>query len=52
MTDVVADIANYYGANNEYIAVGGEVSLAKKRSGVHVYADSTWNGLLNNKMKK
>lgn len=47
MTDIVADIANYYGANNEYITVGDEVSLAKKQGTVQVYEDKTWNSMLN-----
>ena len=47
MTDIVADIANYYGADNEYITVGDEVSLAKKQGAVQVYEDKTWNSMLN-----
>ena len=47
MTNIVADVANYYNSNNENIGAGGSVATAKKGTGVEVETDKQWDGSFN-----
>lgn len=47
MTNIVADVANYYNGNNENIGAGGSVATAKKGTGVEVETDKQWDGSFN-----
>ena len=47
MTNIVADVANYYNSNNENIGAGGSVATAKKGAGVEVGTDKQWDGSFN-----
>lgn len=47
MTDIIADVANYYDADNNPIGAGGQIELAKKHKAVEVSENEDWDGTFN-----
>ena len=51
MTDIVADVANYYNADNNLIGDGGTIAFSKKQTGVTVRTHKNWETLFNKECK-
>lgn len=51
MTDIVADVANYYNADNNLIGDGGTIAFSKKQTGVTVRTHKNWETLFNKESK-